>query len=277
MAANNPQATLIHRSPKKRDAVLHVPFAMEAELRDFSGSNYAEIGDALASIEGDPRTRKYMDQFRDWRLQVKTAGTSDATYVFGPQILPSDELEKDPSDSWIEVRNHPWPAVIRGQLQFYHFTAAGDYGGTRLVIDEARAASVPTEFLIEVWWTTQSWDQTDGGTKRGPNLKNWLQTNRPMPSPVEWKYPLLKGSRMALHEDIKIPPLSGITKMQGRTYANLNTPGVEFFATNQKTWTRHVYLDGEKKINGAFRRIRMTAIPPWDALRFPKAPKQYTS
>lgn len=277
MAANNPGATLIHTSPKKRDAVLHVPFSMEAELRDFDNSNYVEIGDSLRSIEGDPRTRKYVDQFGYWQLQVKTAGTSDSTYVFGPQILPSDELEKDPSDSWIEIRNHPWPAVIRDQPRFSHFVNNGDYGGTRLVIDESRAVAVPTEFLIEVWWTTKSWDQTDGGTNSGPNLKNWLRTNRPMPSPVEWKYPLLKGSRFALHEKIQVPPLTGVTKLQGRAYPNLNVPGFEFEATNQKTWTRHVYMDGEKKINGRFRRIRMTAIPPWDALRFPKAPRQYTS
>jgi hypothetical protein len=279
--ANNPEAWLVHTSPKSRDDEFHVPYSMEAAIRGRGTTIEPKVGDSLRSIQGDPRTKKYLDKYGDWKLRVIKGGSSDQLLVFSDDVLPSDALQADPSDKWTETRNHPWPGLVRGTPQVRHKFNGGDYGGTSIIIDEIPGKVLPTVFLIEVWWTTESWDQTAGGTKQGPGLRNWLYSNRPKPQLLRFLYPIILGgtprSRECLHALYFSPPLSGATSMQGRPYNNIDTPGERFERTNHVTWMRHIHEDSEHKREGRFQRIRQTVLPPWAALRYPKAITQYTS
>lgn len=265
MASTDPVGHFHPTSPNKRDDELRVPF----QMRLMKPSTRPAIGQRLRDIRGDSSTQQFVDDCGNWKLRAIGGGSSDATLVFRQDMLPTAALEANPSDFWDEYKNYSWPAVIRGQPTWRHQINDGNYYGTTLIIDEVKRTVAISRYHMEIWWTTAPWPE------------EFLVTDRPRPDIVWWRYPGstadAKGQRSALHDLIEVPPLTGIKQIRGQSYNGLNTQGWQFVATNQKTWVKHVYYDDQKKINGVYRRIRQTVFPPWNALKYPAAGKQYTS
>jgi len=250
--------SIIPVSINARDDELHIPFPGKHMVPGYRPL----VGTLLRDMKFDAR-KPELDKFKDWILTVINGG-ENPILIFAKVQLPTQALQADPSEKFSKFKPFPWPNVLRS-IKFQHQIADGNYMGTIVDIDEVAAGSRVTEILVEQWWTTSPWP------------RQMLRTNNAEPSIVRWDYPLARGTRYCLHETETIPPLSGVTALNGRTTSNANRPSFEFPATAQTTWAKHVIDDDQNKVRGRWFRERRTALPPYDARKFPHPPVQVTS
>ncbi len=251
--------TIVPVSKNARDDELHIP----CPGKHMRPGYRPMVGTLLKKMQFDAR-KPEIDVLGDWVLTVINGGSPDATLIFAKVQLPSKTLELTPSDSFSERKPFGWPNVVRA-VDVRHLVKAGDYVATVVSVDEVVAGARVSMWVTEQWWTTEPWPDA------------LMKHNNAEPGIVRWDYPLARGTRNCLHRDITIPPLSAVYKMNGRETANANRPGFLFPGTDYVTWARHVYSDVQTKVRGRWFRVRITIYPPYDALKYPKPPVQFTS